>query len=64
MPVLRVGIEHVDQGLFGETGDLLLYGLCIPNGVALRQCVVGLSRSRRGMMEEGELLLRDAPIAS
>lgn len=64
MPVLRVGVEHVDQGLFSEAGDLLLYGLGIPNGVALGKGVVGLSWSRWSMVEKGELLLRDASVAN
>ena len=35
--VLWVGIEHVEKGLFGEVWHLLLYRLCISDGVALRE---------------------------
>lgn len=62
MPILGVGVEHVDKGLFGEAGDLLLYGLSIPDSVALRKGVVGLSWSRWSMMEERKLLFRNTPI--
>lgn len=64
MPVLRVRVEHINQRLFRKAGDLLLYRLRIPDGVALGKGVIGLRWSRWSMMEERELLLRDAPIAN
>lgn len=41
MLVLWVGIEHVEEGLLGEVWHLLLYGLCIPDSVALWKAELG-----------------------
>lgn len=37
MLILWVGVEHVEESLFGEVWHLLLYRLRIPNSVALWQ---------------------------
>lgn len=62
MPVLRVGVEHIEKGLFSEVGHFLFYGLSISDGVTLRQAELGQWCPRRCMVEEGEILLGKGPV--
>lgn len=62
MLVLRVGVEHVEQGLLRKVGHLLFYRLGVPDGVAFWQVEAGHGRFGRRIVKEGEALLREFPV--
>lgn len=63
MFVLRIRVEHKQQGIFCEVGDLLFYWLRISDRVALRKIELGQGRLLRRVIDEGDAVLSERPAA-